>query len=396
MPLRPMVTPLSLYMLDDTVFDGLQLPTPPTNPTDYPDLYIQGFQLDRDVLVDNILMETCEMNVLYTDPVFMKYAIGQWSKKELPVWQALYDTLFYKYNPLWNKDGTIKETARDLTSKETEGSRTKTGTSDQSVSETVQGTDTHNLTDTRTPNTNTHTVDLKTNTGTVTDAGSGSYHEEHDGDVTTDTTGQTLNTGTVGNAGTDNKTTTHGGNVTTSGSTGTETKVSAFNDSTYQNRDKTDTTSSQTVTDASTIAENDISGNTRTDNLAEDRTETVIESDRKEIDSNTTTGNTRTDDLTENYDRLVTETGSEAIAHTGTLGRSETTARTSEGSDEESEDTTGSESGSLDHTLTRTETGNIGVTMTTQLIEAQRALVKLNFYDLIIESFKERFCLLVY
>ena len=55
-----------------------------------------------------------------------------------------------------------------------------------------------------------------------------------------------------------------------------------------------------------------------------------------------------------------------------------------------------SESGSLDHSLTRTEAGTIGVTMTSQLIAAQRELVQFNFYDLVVERFKERFCLLVY
>ena len=85
MPLRMMVTPVSLYAQDPTLFDGMQLPTMPSNPTDYPDLYVSGFNLDRDVLVNNLLMDLGEMDVIYTDPAFMKFAITQWSKKELPV-----------------------------------------------------------------------------------------------------------------------------------------------------------------------------------------------------------------------------------------------------------------------------------------------------------------------
>ena len=34
--------------------------------------------------------------------------------------------------------------------------------------------------------------------------------------------------------------------------------------------------------------------------------------------------------------------------------------------------------------------------MTTQMIAAQREIVRLNFYSVIIDAFKERFCLLVY
>lgn len=40
--------------------------------------------------------------------------------------------------------------------------------------------------------------------------------------------------------------------------------------------------------------------------------------------------------------------------------------------------------------------GNIGVTMTQQLIEAEREVDKFNMYDYIIDSFKRRFCILLY
>lgn len=315
-----MVTPLSLYMLDQTVFDNLQLPTPPTNPTDYPDLYVEGFQLDRQVLVDNILMECGELNVIYPQPDFFKYAVGQWSKKELPVWQALYDTLFYKYNPLWNKDGTIKETARELRDLARGETRSRTRTENEDVTDTIREEDT-----------------------------SGNQR------TTSDTV---VNTGTVQDAGTNSKNTTHGGNVTTSGTDSTTVQVSGYNETGYQNRDKTDTTKSETVTDASAVAESGTDGNTRTDNLREEADGSIVDQG------------------------------------TGTHQGDNTRAR--EVGEDETETVEATDEGSVENTLERTETGNIGVTMTTQLIEAQRALVKLNFYDLIIDSFKERFCLLVY
>lgn len=336
MPLQAKVTPLSLYMLDNSIFDGLQLPTMPTNPTDYPDLYVQGFNLDREVLVNNILMETGEMDVIYPEPDFFKFAVTQWSKKELPVWQELYNTLFYKYNPLWNKDGTIKETARDLTSRETAGTRSRSGTSAEDMTDAINETETHNLEDER-------TLDLSTQISDTTE-----------------------NTGTVGDAGQELHTIIHSGNVTTTGTTGGETQVSAYNETTYRNRDKTSGTSSQTVADGTTV------------------------------NDNVTKGNTRTDNLEETYDSSKTETGTDTMARTGTIGRIGENTTSKEGSEEESEETSGTEEGSLDHTLTRTEQGNIGITMTSQLISAQREIVQLNFYDLIIERFKERFCLLVY
>ena len=152
MPLRATVTPLSLYMLDNTLFDGLQLPTMPTNPTDYPDLYVQGFNLDRDVLVNNILMETGEMDCIYPEPDFCKWAITQWSKKELPVWQELYNTLFYKYNPLWNKDGTIKETSQDLTSRDSVGSRSRQDANRERAEDQHDDTDVESRSENRSSN----------------------------------------------------------------------------------------------------------------------------------------------------------------------------------------------------------------------------------------------------
>lgn len=40
--------------------------------------------------------------------------------------------------------------------------------------------------------------------------------------------------------------------------------------------------------------------------------------------------------------------------------------------------------------------GNIGVTTTQQMIEQERNVVKFNIYDYIVDSFKNRFCILVY
>lgn len=364
MPLNAMVTPLSLYMIDNTIFDGMQLPTPPTNPTDYPDLYVSGFQLDRQILIDTILMETGEMDTIYPEPAFFKYAVTSWSKKELPVWQELYNTLFYKYNPLWNKDGTIKETAKDLTSKDTVNTRSRNGTTEQTVNDTIRETDTHDMQDTHSSVFGSQITESRHNTGTQSTETEGSGSEYKDGSSQTAQTGSTLNSGTV----------------TDAGSSGTESKVSGYNESTYQNRDKTDSTT----------------GNTRTNDLAENRSDVTLASDASTSEHSSNEDVTRTDNLREDYDSDRSETAADSTAHTGTQGRTGDNSRTSEGSEEETEAMAGTEAGLLDHSLTRTEQGNIGVTMTTQLIAAQRELVQLNFYDLIADRFKERFCLLVY
>ena len=90
---------IAAYSYDPSVLDLLVLP--------------EG--VDRSVLIDNLLMETAEREIIYSNLGFLKQAIGSWSKKNLSVWEELYKTQHYEYNPIWNKDGTILETeTRDL------------------------------------------------------------------------------------------------------------------------------------------------------------------------------------------------------------------------------------------------------------------------------------------
>lgn len=88
--MRGTLSILGLYNEDDTIFESMQLPS--------------SDHLDKDTLIHNILMDCAEFEVLYTDPDFMKYAISEWSKARLHVWQELADTMDYEYNPIWNKD----------------------------------------------------------------------------------------------------------------------------------------------------------------------------------------------------------------------------------------------------------------------------------------------------
>lgn len=396
MPLSATVTPLSLYMLDNTVFDGLQLPTMPQNPTSYPDLYVEGFALDREVLVNNILMETGELDCIYPDPDFFKFAVTQWSKKELPVWQALYNTLFYKYNPLWNKDGAIKEMARDLTDRITTGNRSRSGSNAQHTIDAIDETDTHGLKDTRTPELVLSRSESAIQSGTSSEAGTGTSNETHSGAITTNSTNLKDTSNTSAESETSAGSTANGGTVITVTDNDTETKVSGYNETSYQNRDKTENDVHETVTDTTTKSTEDARDRSQTDMGTESTTESRTETDTRGILNSSTTETTKTDDSTSAISTDQTETGRETIDHTGTLRRTGNNSRTYSGDESEDETSTGTDSGILDHDLTRTETGNIGVTMTTQLIAAQRELVQFNFYDLIVKRFKERFCLLVY
>lgn len=113
---------LSLYNYDESLFDNLVLP--------------EG--IDKDTLVNNLLLDTVSQEVLYADPDIMKQAIGMWSKKELPVWQRLKDTLDIRgtYNPIYNYDRN-EEITNDHTKNttESENHNTNKGTDTTKVSQ---------------------------------------------------------------------------------------------------------------------------------------------------------------------------------------------------------------------------------------------------------------------
>ena len=111
---------LGLYQYDHSLFDNMQLPV--------------GFTTeDRETLINNLLMECAEFECTYPAFDFCKAAIGFWSKARLHVWQKLYASLHFEYNPIWNKDGTITETRTKEYSDEKTGSveSSKTGSGER-------------------------------------------------------------------------------------------------------------------------------------------------------------------------------------------------------------------------------------------------------------------------
>lgn len=79
---------------------------------------------------------------------------------------------------------------------------------------------------------------------------------------------------------------------------------------------------------------------------------------------------------------------------TTTLGTENTSSGTAKQTTDITDDT--DENSSRNNTRTGRAFGNIGVTTTQQMIEAERNVVKFNIVDYIVEDFKKRFCLLIY
>ena len=273
---------LGLYNYNETLLDSLIENLPDKNgiPSGYADSYYTDVTIDPATVVENLLVECAEFEILYADFNALKRIIKIWSAKEKPVWQKMYNTTCYKYNPIWNKDG------KTVWTESQSGSGNKT----------------------------------ETETGTKT--GKGSSSTTDDFTSTSDTT---------------NKTTGNGSN-TRSGSDETTGKVSAYNSTDFQNREQSNSTNSET--------------------------------------NNT--------ESTENF------TGTGTVTNKGEKINNSSSDETSNVSRE----TKDSSNGTTTHE--QNETGNIGVTMTQQMITAEREIATFNIIDFIIDDFKERFCLRIY
>jgi len=98
------------------------------------------------------------------------------------------------------------------------------------------------------------------------------------------------------------------------------------------------------------------------------------------------------------HDRSVTDldtTGSRRLDYGKQTDTEGSGTITDAGTSSDNMTSTGSADKSRSRGYTRTETGNIGVTMTQQMIQEQRSVI-MNFYQYIIGQFKERFCILIW
>ena len=124
-----MLSILGLYLYDNTLFDGLQLPTARTDTV----TGVTTEAVDKNVLVDNLLLQLAELEVIYPDTDVMKEAIARWSATRIKEWDKLNLTLYLEWNPLYNYDRTEEWTdgengsGTDNGSVEGSGTNTSTG-----------------------------------------------------------------------------------------------------------------------------------------------------------------------------------------------------------------------------------------------------------------------------
>ena len=352
------LSPLGLYNWDSTVFDLMQIPE----------------ALNKDTLVQNLLAETAELEVLYPNPVVFKNLVGVWSAKQLDIWNRLYATTQYEYNPIENYNRY--ET----------GSDSGTGSTTHSGTDSTTETATHGGTDGRTEATTTggkDTLDTSRREG-GTEGKTGTVGVEEGG---TEQLAQNRRDG-----GTETGAATH--SLTNGGSdvvTGADTKghwIAGFDATATppddglvkQSRDQDDatTTTQYGKTEQGTGSTTTTFGKTETNSdtttfgktVDTDTSETISFGKTETNKDETTYGKTENVQETKTYGETINKTG--GITH----GERIQTASDGE------------------HELHAH--GNIGVTTTQKLIREQRNIELFNLYDIIIEDFKMRFCILIY
>lgn len=185
----------ALTWKNQSLFDNLNLPS----------------GIDKDTVVDNILLEGGDFEVLYADPYFMRAAIGTWSSKHYRTFEKWIAALNLEYNPLenydrqedWtdtlnsksgntNVDNTSENTENDVSvSTTTDGNQTDNGSVENTVS--AFDSNTYQPSDKQTSDTSTTTTtNIQSDTdgnvkfsrnSTVTDNGTRNDNSNHTGRI---------------------------------------------------------------------------------------------------------------------------------------------------------------------------------------------------------------------
>lgn len=85
---------LGLYSYDPTIFDAVLLPS----------------GIDRETLLNNLMVQTAELEVVQPDPGIIKVVLGWFSRKRLPQWQRVADAYGLDYRMDADTDLTITRT----------------------------------------------------------------------------------------------------------------------------------------------------------------------------------------------------------------------------------------------------------------------------------------------
>lgn len=111
-----MLSMLGMYEYDNTLFDKFVVP--------------EG--VNREDVINRMLIESAELNVVYSDFDTLKEILGIFSRSNLPRWTKLYETTTIEYDPIENYNKT-EEWTDDVSAS---GEQSGTSKSDETVHST--------------------------------------------------------------------------------------------------------------------------------------------------------------------------------------------------------------------------------------------------------------------
>ena len=329
---------MGLYLYDNTIFDNMVTPT--LNTAIFKDIELQDLNqyanFNKEIFIDKLLIECADMSCVYTSPVTIKRMIEVWSKHYVNNWNRMLTTWAIRYNPVWNVDADIRNE--------------DTNSSERTLENTGDDITTFNTTDDRdivNSGTDTHRYNNVSDTRNITNSGT---------DTTTYGKIQHFEPGTLVEE--------YFNQDATSRTEKTTTKIGAFNSGNLSPQTEVDRVIPPKTTKNTSFGEGDKTSDSGSDTLTHGHAVS---------DVNTKTGN-ETDEHGHRIDDTLSKTGTEKLTHGHSISEST--------------------EGSNIHTERRT--GNIGVTASQDLIKKELEIAMFSIYDVVIESFKENFCVLVY
>lgn len=120
---------MALYDYDNTIFDTMYTPV----------------GVNKQTLINDIMLETAELECVYPTPVFLKTAIGLWSSVQAMTWDRVYRASQAEYNPIENYDRNETETITGAESHSGTDTTTISGTGSGSDNTSVAGFDSSTL-----------------------------------------------------------------------------------------------------------------------------------------------------------------------------------------------------------------------------------------------------------
>lgn len=126
---RATLSLLGLYQYDNTIFNELVLPD----------------GMDKQLYINNLLLETAEMEVLFSNPATMRSVIGIWSSAHLDSWAKMWNTTKLEYNPIENYDRMEDWTDNNQTNSKVQSKDVGTGKNHSTDISKAAGFDSGNL-----------------------------------------------------------------------------------------------------------------------------------------------------------------------------------------------------------------------------------------------------------